>query len=318
MEALIVAVLVALVFVAVRVSSKKAEKARFGDHCEEIYSHIRKESDDSDVEIAKELVEEEEDDTTEEGRKKIIDYLESNLINRMADSVIEKHNRVLKRKYNQCLFTDEYGVERLDKWPSERNYFVVRVLLPQLEERCRECCYTFKEADVGSLIDSSLSHSVEYWENFVDRRIEFDANKDEIHRDLDLEDSYDELWIDEFDDSMSGLEYERYVADLVESGGWKSIVTPSTGDHGADVIATDGTIRVAIQCKLYSSPVGNKSVQEAYSAKDYYECDFAVVVSNADFTTAARQVANSLNVALMHHEDVAGFLRELSTTEVGE
>lgn len=100
----------------------------------------------------------------------------------------------------------------------------------------------------------------------------------------------------------NGVEYEHYVAWVLSSGGWTPQMTPGSGDHGADIIASRGGFRVAVQCKLYSSPVGNTSVQEVYSAKDFYGCHYAVVVSNAEFTRAARKISSSLGVALLHHD----------------
>ena len=75
---------------------------------------------------------------------------------------------------------------------------------------------------------------------------------------------------------------------------------------------TDGEVRVAIQCKKYGSPVGNKSVQEAYSAKAFYECDHAAVVTNSTFTKSARQAADSMGVLLLHHEELGDALEPLA------
>ena len=52
--------------------------------------------------------------------------------------------------------------------------------------------------------------------------------------------------------------------------GWKTQVTKASGDQGCDVLAVKGRARVAIQCKYYSKPIGNKGVQEINAAKSYY------------------------------------------------
>lgn len=70
-----------------------------------------------------------------------------------------------------------------------------------------------------------------------------------------------------FDSRMDPLDSERHCAILLENGGWTTRLTPATGDQGADVVAEKEGIRMVVQCKLYSQPVGNKAVQEVFAAK---------------------------------------------------
>jgi hypothetical protein len=65
-----------------------------------------------------------------------------------------------------------------------------------------------------------------------------------------------------------------------------------------------GHRRVAIQCKKYSKPVGNRAVQEAYSAKGIYGATHAAVVTNTKFTRSAVEAAERLGVLLLHHDDL--------------
>jgi HJR/Mrr/RecB family endonuclease len=60
-----------------------------------------------------------------------------------------------------------------------------------------------------------------------------------------------------------------------------------------------------LQCKLYSNPVGNKAVQEAHAARGFYEAKWAIVVSNRTYTPSARELAHSLGVVLVHHDELA-------------
>jgi HJR/Mrr/RecB family endonuclease len=68
-------------------------------------------------------------------------------------------------------------------------------------------------------------------------------------------------------------------------------------------------LSIAIQCKHYSQPVGNKAVQEVYSGKDFYNTDIAVVVTNNEFTKSAKELASSLDVLLIHHSELKEFDR---------
>jgi len=63
--------------------------------------------------------------------------------------------------------------------------------------------------------------------------------------------------------------------------------------------------RIVVQCKLYSSPVGLKAVQEIAAGKIHEQANHAIVVSNPRFTTAAAQIAATNGVLLLHHDDLS-------------
>ena len=100
-------------------------------------------------------------------------------------------------------------------------------------------------------------------------------------------------------DAMDGLTFEHFCAELLEANRFTGVqVTQSSGDYGIDVLAYKGNVEYAIQCKNYSSHVGNSAVQEAYSGKAYYDCDKAVVITNNYFTAAAIETAKKIGVEL--------------------
>jgi restriction system protein len=104
-----------------------------------------------------------------------------------------------------------------------------------------------------------------------------------------------------FSQNMTPVEYEQFVAKILRDFGWSARLTAATGDQGIDVIAEKKSIKVVIQCKLYSKPVGNAAVQEAIAGKSFERANFAAVVTNAGFTTSAKQLATSSGVILLHH-----------------
>jgi restriction system protein len=65
-------------------------------------------------------------------------------------------------------------------------------------------------------------------------------------------------------------------------------------------------MRVVLQCKLYSQPVGNKAVQEVVAARNFERARFGVVVSNNSYTTPAQTLASANGVHLIHHRELAG------------
>jgi hypothetical protein len=74
--------------------------------------------------------------------------------------------------------------------------------------------------------------------------------------------------------------------------------TPKTGDQGADVILVVEGIKFVIQAKKYTGVVGNAAVQEVFAAKEYYEADYAIVVTNSRYTQSANVLAGKIGVEL--------------------
>lgn len=102
---------------------------------------------------------------------------------------------------------------------------------------------------------------------------------------------------------MNGHEYEYFCADKLRISGFSNVkVTKGSGDQGIDVIAYKNGKKYAIQCKYYTSPVGNKAIQEAFAGAKFYDCDIAAVMTNNTFTKSARELANKLGVELWENE----------------
>lgn len=105
--------------------------------------------------------------------------------------------------------------------------------------------------------------------------------------------------------NAQGRAYEQACARRLMREGYTDVrLTPVTGDFGADILAThpDGW-KFCFQCKYYSSNVGEDAVQEVISAVHYYHADAGAVLTTADFTPKARELARAANVALMPHYD---------------
>jgi restriction system protein len=103
-------------------------------------------------------------------------------------------------------------------------------------------------------------------------------------------------------------DYEQVCSRIFAENGYEAARVGGTGDQGADVIASLGTTRIAVQCKMYSSPVGNAAVQQVEAARRFYDCTQAIVVSDAGFTKSARILANKLGVRLVSRDKLRRFL----------
>jgi restriction system protein len=90
---------------------------------------------------------------------------------------------------------------------------------------------------------------------------------------------------------MSGTEFEDYVAQVVRSCGVPVIMTSVTGDWGVDIIVGKRPKRLAIQCKRQSRPVGTSAIQEVVAGAPMQDCTKTMVVTNHEFTPAARKLA---------------------------
>lgn len=100
-------------------------------------------------------------------------------------------------------------------------------------------------------------------------------------------------------DTMSGFEFEDFLAELYLSMGYSIERTPYTGDQGADLVVFRYGEKSVIQAKNYSDKVSNKAVQEVVAAKGFYKCERAIVVTNNYFTNSAIDLAQANDVELV-------------------
>jgi len=193
--------------------------------------------------------------------------------------IVNKHIAVLTRKKNEATNYDDYGIETLNtkKWQKELEHFANVVIPQEIPQHTFSINNQDNHLDLVSLVDEKIA----IYEQTLNER--------DIH----------------FDDNMDGIEYEHFCSTLFTQNNWTSQVTKASGDQGADLIVKkDGVIGI-VQCKRYSSTVGNKAVQEVFAAKEYYDAQLAIVVTNNSFTPSAKTLANKLKVKLIHHDDIS-------------
>ena len=100
-------------------------------------------------------------------------------------------------------------------------------------------------------------------------------------------------------DLMEGHEFEYFCAELLKNNGYENVnVTQGSGDQGIDIIAYKDGIKYGIQCKCYTSDIGNKAVQEVFAGKAFYECHVGVVLTNRFFTKSAIELAKKDGIIL--------------------
>lgn len=199
---------------------------------------------------------------------------------RLAFAEIQKQQKMLAIKKEQLCFNDDYGTLIDDKWIKEIKRFInttIRFIL----------------------IKNHLGNMLPVIETNLIKKIKKLTKQPYIKKSSNINPN-----------NLDPLEYEQYCARLLQQSGWDAKVTTASGDQGADVIAVKNQKKLILQCKLYKKPVGNKAVQEIIAAKQFYHADYAAVISNASYTISARQLANSTNIKLLHHD----FLQEYAKT----
>ena len=179
-----------------------------------------------------------------------------------------KHLPALLRKYAQTSYVDDYGVRQNREWVREIDYFLQNVV------------------------------------HLPDHPVLYDVARQFIHETIVA--VRDEHAGDETSsvDRLDPIGFEQRCMEMLTANGWVARRTSATGDQGIDIIATRGILRVVIQCKLYSQPVGNAAVQEAIAGMVFEKADRACVVSNSTYTPAARRLAEAGNVLLLHYEEL--------------
>jgi restriction system protein len=99
-------------------------------------------------------------------------------------------------------------------------------------------------------------------------------------------------------DRMTGEQFEHYLGFLFTKLGYKTKVTPYSGDYGADVVLVKDGITTVVQAKRYKGIVGNKAVQEIVASMSVYNAQKALVVTNSRYSINAIQLAKANGVEL--------------------
>lgn len=110
-------------------------------------------------------------------------------------------------------------------------------------------------------------------------------------------------------DLMDGHDFENWCAEALRNSGFANVsVTPGSGDQGVDITAEKDGLKYAVQCKRYSSDLGNTPVQEVFAGQRIYNCHVGVVLTNRDFTAGAKDAAAATGVLLWGRSWVLGYL----------
>ncbi|MBV9517866.1 MAG: restriction endonuclease [Hyphomicrobiales bacterium] len=190
--------------------------------------------------------------------------------------LVDIHLETLARRRLTLVKTDHYGLVDEAPWQKECRYFIDRVVIPQLSARERGAIAFRREALFDELIAAPVARRAQ-----------------ELEASLAMA------------KDMSPAEFEHWCSTALHAAGWKARATGTSGDQGADVIAEKDGVTIVLQCKLHRSAIGNKAVQEAFTAQKHYGASVAAVVSNASFTRSAEALSRTTGVLLCHYSDLS-------------
>ena len=101
---------------------------------------------------------------------------------------------------------------------------------------------------------------------------------------------------------MTPDQYEKFVADYFKAKNYKVKQTPYSNDYGVDVFAEKDDEKIAIQAKMYgdsSRKINRQMIMEFYGAKDYFDCDKGIIVTDGEIINNAQEVAEILGIEVL-------------------
>ena len=101
---------------------------------------------------------------------------------------------------------------------------------------------------------------------------------------------------------MTPDQYEKYVANYFHNKGYKVKQTPYSNDYGVDVFAEKNKEKIAIQAKMFGNSnrkINRQMVMEFYGAKDFFNCNKGIIVTDGEIIQNAKDVADKLGVDIL-------------------
>jgi restriction system protein len=101
--------------------------------------------------------------------------------------------------------------------------------------------------------------------------------------------------------TLSGTDFERLMELYYKDQGYQVQRVGGSGDHEVDLIlkGKEG-YKIAVQCKRWKQDVGNDIVLRLKAGKQVHGCYDAWIVTTSNFTKAAKEAADKLNIQLIN------------------
>ena len=109
---------------------------------------------------------------------------------------------------------------------------------------------------------------------------------------------------------MGGLDFEKYVAELLKSQGYTNVALTEKYDYGVDVVAVRDGVRWGIQVKRHADMVKADAVRQVVTALNHCKCQRAMVVTDNIFSRPAKSLAASNSCVLVDRGKLADWMVE--------
>src|SRR6185312_7527570 len=206
--------------------------------------------------------------------KRAIKVRRSEGVIKVVSGVLAQHRKALITQRAKLVQRDAYGREDRQKWDKELARFANHHIVPALSQNTRNHLEDYVD-QIFAMIDEHV--------------LEASANHPVLRS---------------FSPDMDPEAFEHFCAEALRKAGWSARVTQVTADQGVDVVAEREGRVLVLQCKLYSRPVGNKAVQEIAAGRAHERADYAAVCSNQSYTPAAKRLAGTNQVLLLHPSEL--------------
>lgn len=112
--------------------------------------------------------------------------------------------------------------------------------------------------------------------------------------------------------TMDGYEFEDYISNLFRGLGFEVEATNYSNDGGVDLVAIYNQPIFAgkyiIQCKNWTSPVGQPEVRDLYGVVMDQRANKGILITPSDYTQQAYDFANGKNIELINGHVLRRFL----------
>lgn len=110
-------------------------------------------------------------------------------------------------------------------------------------------------------------------------------------------------------DLMDGIEFEHYVARLLEKHGFEQVSLTERYDMGVDIVAEKDGERWGVQVKRYNGLVKAAAIRQVVTALNIYGCQRAMVVTNSTYSNVADRLATSNGCVLIDRNELIRWMR---------
>lgn len=106
--------------------------------------------------------------------------------------------------------------------------------------------------------------------------------------------------------SLNGWQFEEEVADIFEKNGYKTRVTPGSGDGGVDIIMYKDGLKYIVQCKRYNGHKATpQELRALWGVMDDFRANVAIMVATDGITDMGRAfVSNKPNYKVLTLDDI--------------